>query len=62
MHAGRELKVMFPSSNVSLHCLSQGLNTMYKDLLSCHMCEAYWRQKELKDVDIYNYIYIYMFP
>ena len=24
---------------------------MYRDLLSCYVCEAYWRQKELKDVD-----------
>jgi hypothetical protein len=38
-----ELNVMFQSSGASIHCLHTKLQTVYKDFLSCFMCEASWR-------------------
>ena len=45
------LNLMFQSSKSSLHCLSRGLSTMYRDLLSCHMREGSWRERDFKTVD-----------
>ena len=42
---------MFQSSKTSLHCLHSGLQTMYRDFLSCYLREQYWRRTPLKDID-----------
>ena len=46
-----ELNLMFQSSKMSLHCLSRGLSTIYREFLSCYMMEGYWKRNDLKDVD-----------
>lgn len=45
------LNLMFQSSKMSLHCLSRGLSTVYKEFLSCYMIESSWRHKNLTDID-----------
>lgn len=46
-----ELNLMFQSSKMSLHCLSRGLSTIYKEFLSCYMKEGYWKRCDLKEID-----------
>ena len=46
-----ELNLVFQSSKMSLHCLSRGLSTIYREFLSCYMMEGYWKRNDLKDVD-----------
>ena len=46
-----ELNVMFQSAKMSLHLLNRGLTSVYRDVLSCYMKEAYWRQDRIEEVD-----------
>ena len=46
-----ELNLMFQSAKTSIHCLHNGLQAIYKEFLSCYMCDAYWRHTPLKNVD-----------
>ena len=42
---------MLQSSKMSLHLINHGLSTVYRELLSCYMKDAYWRHNRLADVD-----------
>ena len=42
---------MFQSAKMSIHCLHNGLQAIYRDFLSCYMCDAYWRHTPLQEVD-----------
>ena len=42
---------MFQSAKTSIHCLHNGLQTIYRDFLSCYMRKAYWRHTPLQEID-----------
>ena len=46
-----ELNFMFQSAKMSIHCLHNSLQAIYRDFLSCYMREAYWRHTPLQEVD-----------
>ena len=46
-----ELNLMFQSAKTSIHCLHNGLHTIYRDFLKCYMREAYWRHTTLQEID-----------
>ena len=45
-----ELNLIFQSAKTSIHCLHNGLQTIYRDFLSCYMREAYWRHAPLQEI------------
>ena len=46
-----EVNIMFQSAKTSIHCLHNGLQTIYRDFLSCYMREAYWGHTPLQEID-----------